>query len=120
MLSAFDMPPPLNTAGRRTVSNVPAQALILMNDPFVAGQARLWARRVLAEKGLDAAGRVRRMYLTAYARPPTDGESRTALRFLDRQAHELGVPPDRRADDERAWAELAHVLFNVKEFIFLD
>ena len=32
---------------------------------------------------------------------------------------ELGVPPEQRDDDERVWTDLAHVLINVKEFIFL-
>jgi hypothetical protein len=119
ILAAFDMPPPLATAGRRDVSNVPAQALILMNDPFVAQQARHWAVRVLAIEGLDANGRVRQMYRTAYARPPSEAELRAALRFLDSHAQELGVPPKRRGGDERLWADFAHVLINVKEFIFL-
>jgi hypothetical protein len=35
MMLAFDAPQPFNTMGRRAASNVPAQALILMNDPFV-------------------------------------------------------------------------------------
>src|SRR5262249_54545860 len=35
MMLAFDTPNPFSTVGRRTVSNVPAQALILMNDPLV-------------------------------------------------------------------------------------
>jgi hypothetical protein len=119
MLVAFDMPPPLATAGRRGTSNVPAQALILMNDPFVAQQAQLWARRVLAIEGLDPPGRIRRMYLDAYARPPTGPELRTALRFLDCHRDVLGEP-DERGDDERVWADLAHVLLNVKEFLFLN
>ena len=34
-LLAFDTPIPFSTVGRRQVSNVPAQSLILMNDPFV-------------------------------------------------------------------------------------
>ena len=51
MFLAFDFPVPFSTMGRRNVSNVPAQALTLMNDPFVIGQARLWADRVLAEVG---------------------------------------------------------------------
>jgi hypothetical protein len=120
MLVAFDMPPPLVTAGRRDVSNVPAQALILMNDPFVAQQARRWAVRVLANERLDASGRVRRMYQEAYARPPSEAELKTALRFLEDHASELGIPPERRVNDERLWADLAHVLINVKEFIFLN
>jgi large subunit ribosomal protein L5 len=35
--------------GRRNVSNVPAQSLILLNDPFVASQAKKWAERVLEQ-----------------------------------------------------------------------
>src|SRR5213075_3151188 len=53
-LLAFDTPIPFSTVGRRTVSNVPAQALILMNDPFVHQQADQWARRVLAHGGTPA------------------------------------------------------------------
>src|SRR5262249_10635502 len=120
ILAAFDLPPPLVTAGRRDVSNVPAQALILMNDPFVAQQARRWAVRVLAIEGLDASGRVSRMYREAYARPPSEAELKTALSFLDGHAGELGIPPERRRDDEQLWADFAHVLINVKEFIFLN
>src|SRR5262249_61494511 len=93
-LPAFDPPPPLATAGRRDVSNVPAQALILMNDPFVAQQARRWAVRVLAMEGVDASGRVRRMYREAYARPPSEAELNAALHFLKSHAEELGIPPD--------------------------
>jgi hypothetical protein len=119
ILAAFDMPQPLATAGRRDVSNVPAQALILMNDPFVAQQARRWADRILAMQGLDASGRIRRMYLDAYARPPTEIELRAASRFLASHGGELGVPTERQSEDERVWADLAHVLINVKEFIFL-
>jgi hypothetical protein len=118
-LAAFDMPQPLVTAGRRDASNVPAQALILMNDPFVVQQARRWAARVLAIEGLDASGRVHRMYLEAYARPPTEAERQAALRFLSSHGDELGVPPERRGDDEQVWTNYAHVLINVKEFIFL-
>ena len=48
MLLAFDAPVPFSTMGRRNVSNVPAQALCLLNDPLVIGQSRHWAKRVLA------------------------------------------------------------------------
>ena len=49
MFVAFDYPTPFTTIGRRTVSNVPAQALAMLNNPFVLQQAELWAKRVLAE-----------------------------------------------------------------------
>jgi hypothetical protein len=48
-LQAFDFPNPHTTIGRRSVSNVPAQALALMNNPFVVQQAQTWAERVLRE-----------------------------------------------------------------------
>lgn len=75
--------------------------------------------RVLAIEGLDVRDRVCRMYREAYARPPSDAELRAALHFLESHAAELGVPLDRWVIDERVWSDFAHVLFNVKEFIFL-
>ena len=122
MLAAFDMPQPLVTAGRRDVSNVPAQALILMNDPFVAEQAQVWARRMLAgSRGCDTPGRVRRMYLRGL-RPAAGGRAKlqTALRFLDRHGDVLAIPKERRTNDEQLWADLAQVLINVKEFTYLN
>ena len=43
-LLAFDMPSPFGPKGRRSSSNVPAQALTLMNDPFVQRMAVIWAK----------------------------------------------------------------------------
>jgi hypothetical protein len=120
MLLAFDFPVPFNTIGRRTVSNVPAQALILLNDPFVVGQAKVWAQSVLAEPGLSPRQRVERMYHQAFARPPTDQEADEAVAFLHSQGQALGLSVDARMNDVRVWADLAHVLFNVKEFIFVN
>jgi hypothetical protein len=114
LLLAFDTPSPFSTVGRRTVSNVPAQALILLNDEFVHQQAGVWARRVLAQPE-SPRGRVTRMYRQAFARPPTDSELAACLDFLVRQAALSGHKPD----DPAAWADLAHVLFNAKEFIFV-
>jgi hypothetical protein len=59
MMLAFDTPIPFTTIGRRNVSNVPAQALILMNDPFIAEQSRVWARTLLAAR--PASPRVRHL-----------------------------------------------------------
>ena len=106
-LLAFDTPAPFSTVGRRTVSNVPAQALILMNDPFVHGQSDLWAKRVIAEKASDG-DRVRGMYLDAFSRPPTDAELQACVAYL-------GTAPD-----VRRWADLAHVLINTKESYFVN
>jgi Protein of unknown function (DUF1553)/Protein of unknown function (DUF1549)/Planctomycete cytochrome C len=118
MMLAFDTPIPLGTVGRRNVSNVPAQALILMNDPFVAEQAQAWAKKLLADKEASPEVRITRMYDEAFARKPTAEESLAALAFLESQAREYGLSG--AGDDERVWADLGHVLFNIKEFILIE
>jgi hypothetical protein len=120
MMLAFDAPIPLGTVGRRNVSNVPAQALILMNDPFVAEQARVWARKLLADREAAPEARIRRMYLEALSRDPAAGETAAALSFLDRQVREYGLAADAAGADERVWADLGHVILNVKEFILVE
>jgi hypothetical protein len=111
-LLAFDTPSPFSTVGRRTVSNVPAQSLILLNDPFVHQQAQVWAKSVLAQSG-SKRERIIRMYESAFTRPPTETELAACVDYLDHQTAA-------QARDETAWADLAHVLFNVKEFIFVN
>jgi hypothetical protein len=108
MLLAFDFPAPATTMGRRNVSNVPAQALTLLNDPFVIGQAELWATRLRGSESSTDEQRLNQAYLLAFGRPPTASESADALAFL-------------RGDGgkEDRWAALCHVLFNVKEFVFV-
>jgi hypothetical protein len=114
-LLAFDTPLPASTVGRRNVSNVPAQALSLMNDPFVVEQCQAWANRTIAENGRSPAERIASLYLAAFGRPPTLDELSEASGFLDEQAKTYGVG----IDDARPWADLCHVLVNVKEFIFV-
>jgi len=112
---AFDMPTPFSTMGRRNVSNVPAQALILMNDPFVSQQAAQWAKRELAsvDHNLESSDMetLNRMYETAFARKPTDDEMAVTLAFIEEQSPV--------ATSEDVWTQIAHSLINTKEFIFL-
>ncbi len=105
-LVAFDLPTPAAPMGRRNVSNVPAQALVLLNDPFVVAEARRWADRALAEDRPPGEA-VDRLFLAAYGRPATGAERAAALAFL----------ADRPGID--GWADLCHVLINGKEFLFV-
>ena len=118
MMLAFDTPIPFTTIGRRTQSNVPAQALMLMNDPFVVQQAELWAKRTLAEDLRSAEVRINSLYESGFARPATEQETQDGMEFLKIQAESYGVPANWDTD-MRVWKDLCHVLFNVKEFIFL-
>lgn len=115
MMLAFDTPSPFSTVGRRTVSNVPAQALILLNDPFIHGQTEIWAKRIL-QQNTSNASRIDRLYEEAFARPPAEGERQACEEFLEHQAKRLQT----NLQDPRPWADLVHALLNVKEFYFLQ
>ena len=115
MMLTFDTPIPFNSMGRRNLSNVPAQALILMNDPFVVEQASAWAKKV--EPTADVETRIRSMYRSAFGRNPTEAELHSARDFLQEQASGYAALD---LQDVRLWADLGHVLFNVKEFIYLN
>jgi hypothetical protein len=118
-LLAFDLPVPFQAMGRRNVTNVPAQALTMMNDPFVREQAGVWARRLLAETGLSTEARIDQMYREAFTRPPTPDEQAVGLAFLTAQAERHGADFTADSTNQAAWADLAHALFNTKEFIFV-
>lgn len=120
MMLAFDTPIPFNAVGRRNTSNVPAQALILMNDPFVLEQSRLWAERLLSDQELDFDGRVTRAYIAAVSRLPTSDELREVNSFFESQARQQDIPTDKAVTDVRVWSDFCHVLFNVKEFAYLQ
>jgi hypothetical protein len=112
---AFDTPSPFNAVGRRTTSNVPSQGLILMNDPFVVGQAALWGRKLLKEHS-NPSSRIKSLYESAFSRPPSKLEMDATLDFLADQAKLHGV----KEDHELPWKDLAHAIINTKEFIFLN
>jgi hypothetical protein len=125
MFLAFDTPAPFSTMGRRNVSNVPAQALTLMNGPLVVAQARLWAERAFRDTGRSQSDRLHHLFLTAFGRAPTDDETQACLAFLEAStAGDRRAPEDRRgtrsSPDLEAWTGLCHVLINMKEFLFIE
>jgi hypothetical protein len=115
----FDTPVPFSSMGRRNVSNVPAQALTLLNDPLVAELSHEWGERALRSvAGTDNRAMTERicwMYLSGFGRHPTNQEIEAAAQFLMTQSSERNVATDAR----ELWASFAHVLVNTKEFIFL-
>ncbi len=125
MFLAFDLPVPFSTMGRRNTSNVPAQALTLMNGPLVAGQARLWAEKTLLDTRRSDRERLDDLFVTAFGRGPTGDETQACLAFLsawkpgdpqESQGYPGAVSPPAR----EAWSALCHVLINMKEFVFIE
>lgn len=119
IFSAFDFPKPDGPTGRREVSVVPGQALVLLNDPFVAHQAKAWAKRVLASPATPT-DRLRGMYLAALGRPPSAEELNQMEAFLAEQLRRYAVRGLSDSEQaERAWGDVGQVLFNVVDFIFV-
>jgi hypothetical protein len=118
-LTAFDTPIPFSTFGRRAQSNVPAQSLILMNDPFVLEQAKSWAEHLMT-LNVSVEAKLTHMYESAFGRMPTNGERESARQFLqDQQSAHAQIEADSEKAQISAWADLCHILFNVKEFIYI-
>jgi hypothetical protein len=111
-LLAFDMPSPFGPKGRRSSSNVPAQALTLMNDPFVQRMAVIWAKSTA--QITDPQNRAQHMYEQAVGHRPDESKTNQLLAFLNKQGELYGQK------DHRAWNDLAHALFNLKGFSYLQ
>ncbi len=105
-LEVFDQPKPASTRGQRDSTNVPAQSLTMLNSPLVIEQADVWGKR-LAEQSAASGSKIIDMFLQALGRAPTAEEADRALTYMG------------SADDAGAWANLAHSLFNLKEFIYV-
>jgi hypothetical protein len=118
-LMAFNFPDPKVAQGKRDVTNVPAQALALLNDPFVTDQASFWAKRLVTEQDASAGARVRRMVVAALTRPATQAEVDRFEAFIRDLTSLHSVPPDGILKSEALWKDVAHAVFNLKEFIYI-
>ncbi|MFM1804340.1 MAG: hypothetical protein RL136_1219 [Planctomycetota bacterium] len=115
-MQAFDQPVPATTCGKRHTSNVPAQALALLNSELAHELARHWGARLAAEPDRDDASRVASMWYAAFGRAPSDGESAAALLLV---GEERAASADASGADAAAFTALAHAIFGAKEFVFL-
>lgn len=119
MMLAFDTPAPFSTVGRRNTTNVPAQALIMMNDPFVHQQAEVWARSLVQGDDASPRERIERMWHTALGRAPENNEMRAALAYFSEQSRGYELNAEARMRDPRPWQDLCHAVYNTKSFIYI-
>ena len=73
-LETFDYPAPMAARGSRDVTNVPAQALTLLNDPFVVAEAEECAKRLLNSPAESVDARVEQLFAMALGRHPNSVE----------------------------------------------
>ena len=111
-LTAFDLPDLKLPSGKRNVTNVPTQSLMMLNDPLVSTLAKHWAVQLHKAPHTTAEERISAMFIQAFARAPQPGE----LQQWTAAARDFATTPD-LLHDEVVWSQLAHALFNTQEFI---
>ena len=120
MMVMFDAPEAARTVGGREATNVPGQSLLLLNNAFVHEQAKAWALRSIASsQGMSLDRRLSRLFCEALGREPTPEEIDTLMAFLESQANAYKLEDAALATDPRLWADICHVLFNAKEFLYV-
>lgn len=118
LFDLFDFPSPSLVSGRRSVTNVPSQALYLRNSQFIADQAMHAARRLLASKqATDNASRVDLATQWALGRTAAETEKAEALKLIE-QSREISDPKEKDVEI-KAWAAWFHTLFMTAEFRYM-
>ena len=132
-LLAFDAPTREECAAERTRSNIPQQALALLNDPTYVEAARVLAARILKEGGADVPSRLDWAWRQALGRKPREDEVATARAVLEKHLAQyaqdpasanavlhvgLAEPPkDVSPAELAAWTSVARILLNLHETI---
>jgi mono/diheme cytochrome c family protein len=79
-LQLFDFPSPNISAEKRFTTTVPLQRLFLMNSDFMQVESEELAKRVAGEP--DNRSRIRKVYMLAYGRDPSEEEIKLGLDYL--------------------------------------
>jgi len=132
-LVTFDAPDREKCTARRSVTNTPLQALVLMNDPTYVEAARFLAARMMTEGGKTASGRIKYAFRLATGRAPDSQESavlveaaKQALSDYRRHRSEAAAlltvgasksDPSLNPQELAAWTTVASIILNLDETI---
>ena len=108
-LTVFDFPDASLVSGTRDTTNVPSQALFLLNNPEVLDLAEAFAARIATADG-TLPERMAAGFALAFGRRPSAAEAAAAARFCERFD----------GDDHRLLAAYCQALFASAEFRSLD
>jgi hypothetical protein len=130
---AFDAATREECAAERTRSNIPQQALVLLNDPTFVESARALAARVLREGPKDLDARIRWAFRQTVSRSPLPDEFQALRSLLENHLREFRDDPKATADfikvgswvapegldpaELAAWTDLARALLNLHETV---
>jgi hypothetical protein len=132
-LLAFDAPSREEATCERARSNIPQQALVLLNDPTYVEAARTFAEKVIKSGGATPEARLKFAFRTAVSREPTAEELKVLTGLLDKHGKEYvadedsatklvstgarPVPQDIDAGELAAWTSVSRVILNLHETI---
>ena len=108
-LRVFDFPEPSIIAEGRDVTTVPTQALYMLNSPFVLGQAKALAERVLADENTAMQQRIELAFRLALSRRPSQAELKSSENYLSESEA-----------NRQTWTEFCHVLIASAEFRYIQ
>jgi hypothetical protein len=131
-MAIFDAPDRQKCIARRSRTNTPLQALVLMNDPTYVEASRALAARVMAD-ATSTSARIALAFRLATARTPTSSEARTLESLVGRQLAHYRENPQSAAEllqvgesqaganlnkiELAAWTTVAQVILNLDETI---
>ena len=118
-LALFNQPLPKQTTGRRDVTTTADQALALLNDPFVAELAGHWSRELVQDGSVSAEARAAAMLQRALSRPASAAEVPGLVQLVQQSARLRGVESSGLLTSELVWADAAHAVFNLREFLYV-
>ena len=132
-LLAFDAPSREEATCERLRSNIPQQALVLLNDPTYVEAARVFAQRMMKEGGIGVADKINWAYQQALSRNVRPQEMQVLVDVYARHLKQytqdpqsarklLAVgdapaPKDLDAAELAAWTSVARVIVNLSETI---
>ena len=111
-MELFDAPTTTDSCALRMQSTVPTQALVLMNDEFVEDQAGFLAQRAKTEAGDALPAIIERLFMLTLSHKPTASRLQQSLEFVKSR--------QQASDEVTALRDLAHVLLNSSEFVYIE
>ena len=91
----------------------------MLNDPFVHAMAHAWARLVLEDTSTTVDQRLTQMVNRSLGRSPRESELRRLSKATNDFATIHQVESNDILKDQQVWTDVAHMIYNFKEFIFI-
>jgi hypothetical protein len=128
---AFDATSREECTCERARSNIPQQALVLLNDPEFVEASKALAVRVMLEGGRGESTRIAWAFQLATSRTPTEAEEKILYELLSKHRKqfdanpaeaakllavgEASVPKDLNPNEIAAWASVCRAILNLHE-----